>query len=87
MTNQVFNHSSVDAFTSFTYFENEDPANSAIFVFKDNTGKMLMLSTTLKIAAEMRTLLNEAFTQMEQADAGPLADLLTTATEPGLKPN
>ena len=87
MTDQAFSHSSIDAFASFTYFENDDPANSAVFVFKDNAGKMLMLSTTLKIASELRTLLNEAFAQMEKADATSLAALLTVAPQHGPKPH
>ena len=87
MTKQVFSHSSINAFASFTYFESDDPANSAVFVFRDDAGKTLMLSTTLKIASEMRALLNEAFTQMEQADAGSLAALLTVSAELGPKPN
>jgi hypothetical protein len=87
MTNQSFSHSIVNAFASFTYFENDDPANAAVFIFKDSAGKMVMLSTTLKIAAEMRTLLNEAFTQMEKADAGSLAAVLTVAAEHGSKPH
>jgi hypothetical protein len=83
MTDEIFSHSTINAFASFTYFENNDPANSAVFIFKDNAGKMVMLSTTLKIADEMRTLLNEAFTQMEKADAGELAAALTVAVERG----
>jgi hypothetical protein len=83
MTNQVFNYSMINAFASFSYFENDDPANAAVFIFEDNAGKTVMLSTTLKIAAEMRTLLNEAFTQMGNADAGSLAAILTVAAEHG----
>ncbi len=87
MTNQSFSHSIVNAFASFTYFENDDPANAAVFIFKDSAGKVVMLSTTLKIAAEMRALLNEAFTQMQEADAGSLAAILTVAAEHGSKPH
>jgi hypothetical protein len=83
MTNQILNYSMINAFASFSYFENDDPANAAVFIFKDNAGKTVMLSTTLNIAAEMRTLLNEAFTQMGEADAGSLAAILTVAAEHG----
>ncbi|WP_426442316.1 hypothetical protein [Bradyrhizobium genosp. P] len=81
MTDRVFSHNSISEFTSFTYFESDDPSNSAVFVFNDSTGKMLMLSTTLEIASEMRTLLNEAFTEMERADVRSLAAPLTAARE------
>ncbi|KJC60244.1 hypothetical protein UP10_13975 [Bradyrhizobium sp. LTSPM299] len=87
MTDRVFSQNSINAFTSFTYFESEDPANSAVFVFKDSAGKRLMLSTTLEIASEMRTLLNEAFTEMERAGCRSLAALLMTATDLGPKPH
>ena len=87
MSNRAFSHLSINAFASFTYFADDDPVNSAVFVFKDSAGKTLMLSTTLEIASEMRTLLNEAFTQMETADARSLAALLTVAAEHGPKPN
>jgi hypothetical protein len=87
MTNQVLKYGTIDAFASFTYFENDDPANAAVFMFEDNAGKTVMLSTTLKIAAEMRTLLNEAFTQMGNADARSLAAVLMVAAEQQSKPH
>ena len=87
MTDQVVSHCSVTAFVSFTYFEKDDPADSAVFVFEDNVGSMFMLTTTLEIAAGMRTLLNEAFAQMEKADARSLAALLTGGAEHGPKPH
>jgi hypothetical protein len=67
MTDQANSRRSVNAFVSFTYFEEGDPANSAVFIFKDDDHGTFMLTTTLKIAAEMQTLLNEAFAQMENA--------------------
>jgi hypothetical protein len=67
MTDQIDGKYSVSAFVSFTYFEEGDPANAAVLVFRDQTGQTFMLSTTLKIAAEMRTLLSDAFVQMERA--------------------
>ena len=81
MTNQFPSYNRINAFASFTYVERDDPSNSAVFMFEGADRKMLMLSTTLKIASEMRALLNEAFTQMEKADARSLAALLTVATE------
>jgi hypothetical protein len=67
MTDQANSKRSVNAFVSFTYFEEGDPANSAVFIFQDDDHGTFMLTTTLKIAAEMQTLLNEAFAQMENA--------------------
>jgi hypothetical protein len=67
MTDQAASKRSVSAFVSFTYFEEGDPATSAVFIFKDDDQETFMLTTSLEIAAEMQTLLNEAFAQMEKA--------------------
>jgi hypothetical protein len=67
MTDRATSNRSVSAFVSFTYFEEGDPANAAVFIFKDDDHGIFMLTTTLEIAAEMRTLLNQAFVQMEKA--------------------
>jgi len=67
MTDQATSKRSISTFVSFTYFEQGDPANAAVFIFKDNDQGTLMLTTTLEIAAEMQSLLNEAFAQMEKA--------------------
>ncbi len=67
MTDRATSNRSVSAFVSFTYFEEGNPANSAVFIFKDDDHGTFMLTTTLEIAAEMQTLLHEAFAQMEKA--------------------
>src|SRR5207244_2898473 len=87
MTDQVFSHCNISAFASFTFFECGDPENSAVFVFNDDTGKTVMLSTTLQIAAEMRMLLNKAFSQLEVADTGARAAMAMAAAECGSKPH
>ena len=82
MPDQVFG---VNAFASFTYVWNDGPANTAVFIFEDDAGKRLLLRTTLHIASEMRTLLNEAFMQMEEAGVGLPIGLLTLAAQSGSK--
>jgi hypothetical protein len=67
---QGANHRNVTAFESFTWVENDDPTNSVVFVFKDGADKTFLLTASLKIAAEMRARLNEAFAQMEKAGKG-----------------
>ena len=67
MTDEVTSKRSVSAFVSFTYFEEGDRENAAVFIFKDDDRETFMLTTTLEIAAEMQTLLNQAFAQMEKA--------------------
>ncbi|WP_426442317.1 hypothetical protein [Bradyrhizobium genosp. P] len=59
---------SIRDFVSFTYFEEGDPPNAAVFIFKDNAGKTLVLTTTLTIASEMQALLSKAFSQMARAE-------------------
>jgi hypothetical protein len=73
MTDQPTSNRSVSAFVSFTYFEEGDPANAAVFIFEDDDHGKFMLTTTLEIAAEMQTLLSEAFVQMEKASKGDTA--------------
>jgi hypothetical protein len=69
MVEQVTRNCSIRAFVSFTYLEESDPANSAVFVFEDDAGGTVILTTTRAVAAEMKSLLSHAFAQMEKAKA------------------
>jgi hypothetical protein len=77
MADSIAGSFSISDFVSFTYFEEGDPPNAAVFIFKDNAGKTLVLTTTLTIASEMRALLSKAFSQMEGAE-----DRVETRTSP-----
>ncbi|MBR0801769.1 hypothetical protein JQ615_41250 [Bradyrhizobium jicamae] len=68
MADTIAGNFSIGEFVSFTYFEEGDPPNAAVFVFKDIAGKTLVLTTALTVASEMRALLGKAFSQMEDAD-------------------
>src|ERR1700716_611581 len=73
---QGANHRNVTAFESFAWVENDDPTNSAVFMFKDDSSQTFLLTASLKIAAEMRARLAEAFAQMEKA--GRAVEVLAT---------
>jgi hypothetical protein len=86
LSEEIFSHCNVSDFASFTFFEDAAPVNSAVFMFSDSTGKTVVLSTSLQVAAEMRALLNKAFAQMEMADLRAHAAAVT-APEQGSKPH
>jgi hypothetical protein len=67
MVERINRNCSIRAFASFTYFEEGDPANSAVFAFEDDAGRTVILATTRTVAAEMQSLLSHAFAQMEKA--------------------